>query len=230
MAEALLFVGPSGRGLAPARLAGIDCRPPARRGDIERAIAPWRHHGGGPRPAIVLCDGIFASAPAVGHGELCEAIDAGFQVWGVSSIGAIRAHELRREGMHGFGWVYEQFARHADFTDDEMCLLHLPGPGYEPLSEPLVNVRHALARRGAALGITPRAANALLRDLGTLWFGDRSHELIMDLLCGPLGQPAEAARGLIDELVRRPVKRLDLERLLRVRPWRAAQRRPPARR
>lgn len=228
MPEAVLFAGPSARGLATGLLAAVEQRPPARRGDIERLRAEPR--AAAHKPVIVLCDGVFGSAPAVGHGELCDAIDAGFEVWGVSSIGAIRAHELRHEGMRGFGWVHAQFARHVDFTDDEMCLLHLPGPGYEPLSEALVNIRHALARRGAALGIAPHAARALVRELGSCWFGDRSHELIIDLLCGPLGQPAAAALGLIDELLRRPVKRLDLEHLLRERPWRAAQRRPPSQR
>lgn len=188
-------------------------RPPARRGDIDALV------GAGPPGVVVLCDGVFQSAPAVSHAELARAIDAGWQVWGVSSLGAIRAHEMRREGMRGWGWVYAQFRRHADFTDDEMALLHLPEPSYLPLTEPLVNLRHALEVEGPALGITPVARRAAITDLRTVWFGERTLERMQEALVGPGGVEPRAARRVLSWMQRHRVKTLDLDSLMRQEPW-----------
>ena len=158
-----LFAGPSTWGVAPACFAGIAVRPPARRGDIDRLLE------GAAAPAVViLCDGVFQNVPAVSHAELCRAIDAGWQVWGVSSLGAIRAFELRDEGMRGFGEVAAMFEQFEDFTDDEMCLLHYPEAPWFPVSEALVNVRYALHQRQRDLGISDEAAALLLGELRAL--------------------------------------------------------------
>jgi hypothetical protein len=209
-----LFAGPSLPHESVLHLATL--HPPARRGDVDLLI---QSHGA-PRPGvIVLCDGVFQSVPAVSHAELCRALDAGWQVWGCSSMGAIRAWELRHEGMRGFGWVYAQFARHADFRDDEMALLHLPAPLYTPLTEALVNLRHALEVHGRRLGIPARAQRLLIEWLRECWFGERTQELIHDLLVGPLRVAPAAACALIDTMAAQPIKALDLQALLRARPW-----------
>lgn len=206
-------------GLTATMRRGIDLRPPAMRGDIDRLVSDPRHRTD---RVLVLADGIFGSDPAVSHAELCRALDAGWQVWGCSSMGAIRAWELRDEGMRGHGWVYAQFARHEDFTDDEMALLHLPAPPWDAFSEPLVNLRHALLERGADLGISAVAQRRLIAWLQSLWFGERTTALMLDLLVGPLAVPAPAALALLRHLERRRIKNLDLQDLLRRRPWRDA--------
>jgi hypothetical protein len=221
-AHAVLFAGPSAHGLPAACLHGIDRRGPARRGDIAALVAA---HGRrrAPKPAIVFCDGVFQSDPAVSHAELCDALDAGWRVWGVSSLGAIRAWEMRAEGLRGFGWVYTQLARRAragaDLPDDEMALLHLPEAPHTPLTEALIDLRHALARRAAALGITPPAAARVTALLREVWFGERSAELMADLLVGPGRVAPRAAAELLAWMHAHPVKRLDLQRLLQRRPW-----------
>jgi hypothetical protein len=215
MAEAIVFAGPSAAGLPVRCFSGLELRSPAQRGSIDALLAERPHPG-----SLVLVDGIFGFEPAVSHAELCRALDAGWQVWGCSSMGAIRAWELRGEGMRGHGWVYAQFAAHADFTDDEMALLHLPMAPWDAFSEPLVNLRHALAERGEALGIGLRTQRRLIALLQELWFGDRTTELTLDLMVGPLRVPAPAALALLDHLDRRRIKNLDLQDLLRRRPWR----------
>ena len=78
---------------------------------------------------MIICDGVFESQPAVSHAELCRALDGGWAVWGVSSIGAIRAFEMRAEGMRGFGYVYKQFARfEASRTTNCACSTFPPSP------------------------------------------------------------------------------------------------------
>ena len=215
MTEVTLFAGPSTFDLDRALLLrdGVQLRPPVRRGDVDRLVEAEATPG-----VVVICDGVFQSVPAVSHAELCAAIDAGWQVWGVSSIGAIRAFELRDEGMHGFGYVYEQLSRHADFTDDEMCLLHFPEDPWFPLTEALVNLRHALERRGAALGIAAEASTRALATLSRAWFGDRTPEFMQDALVDA-GVPAPDAQALLAWTAANRVKSLDLQRLMLARPW-----------
>jgi hypothetical protein len=220
MADVLLFAGPSASGIAPGRFeaAGVRVLPPVRRDDVQRLVDEIEEPG-----VIIVCDGVFQVAAAVSHAELCEAVDTGWDVWGVSSIGAIRAHELRHEGMRGFGQVHAMFTAVEDFTDDEMCLLHLPEPPWIPVTEALVNVRHALACRGPALGIGEESARSLLAGLRALWFGDRTNQRIRALMIEQAGCDERQADDLLGWLATHRLKTMDLERMLAQRPWRAAE-------
>jgi hypothetical protein len=213
--EVTLFAGPSTYGLDRAVLLqdGVQLRPPVRRGDVDRLIEAESAPG-----VLVICDGVFQSVPAVSHAELCAALDAGWQVWGVSSIGAIRAWELRDEGMRGFGYVYEQFSRHDDFTDDEMCLLHFPEDPWFPLTEALVNLRYALDRRRDDLDLPVDATSRALATLSRAWFGDRTPALVRTTLT-QAGVPERDADALLAWTAANRIKSLDLWRLMRVRPW-----------
>ncbi len=215
MRDVLLFAGPTLHGLAPGLVedAGVRLCPPVVRGDIDAA------REAGEPGVMVVCDGVFQRTPAVSHAELCRALDAGWQVWGVSSIGAIRAHELRAQGMRGFGDVHAMFARFEDFTDDEVCLLHYPEPPWFPLSEPLVNLRHALERHGPALGIAPAAADAVLHEMRELWFGDRTTGSIRASM-NHAGVAPTVADALLARVRDDPVKQSDLKALLTLQPWR----------
>ena len=214
-----LFVGPTAHGIAPRELRRGRTRllPPVRRGDVLTLVQKSTAPG-----VIVICDGIFQSEPAVSHAEICDALDAGWQVWGVSSLGAIRAHELRTEGMQGFGYVHAQFARFADFTDDEMCLVHVPDPPYFPVSEALVNVRYALEQQQSALSISAAAADTLLEQLARLWFVDRTEQNIRRVMVEDAGFEESSADRLLAWLKTNRVKSLDLAELMRIKPWRTS--------
>jgi hypothetical protein len=213
----VLFAGPTAHGLDTGAWTARGDRvlPPARRGDIDRLR---ESHDATPG-VLVLCDGTFDGSPAVSHSELCRALDAGWEIWGVSSMGAIRAHELREHGMQGFGYVYRQFARRADFTDDEMALLYFPEPPYFPASEPLVNLRHTLERHARPLGLPPGAVRRLLRAMQALWFGNRTLTRIRAAALEDADFTEAQADALLSELVNRRVKNLDLAHLMRLRPW-----------
>lgn len=226
MAESspLLFAGPSTYGLEPGVCPAADVQllPPVRRGDVQRQVDAAEQPG-----VMLICDGAFQNVPAVSHSELCAALDAGWQVWGVSSIGAIRAHEMRDQGMRGFGEVFAMFSRFDDFTDDELCLLHFPEAPWFPVSEALVNVRHALDRRSRELGIDAAAAGRLVDELRALWFGDRTPERIRRLLIDAAGCNEHQADGLLSWLSAHRLKTLDLQQLLVRRPWRVTDARTP---
>jgi hypothetical protein len=213
MHEVTVFAGPSAYGMA-CPSSGTRWLPPVRRGDIDRLIDAAFRIG-----VIVVCDGVFGREPAVSHAELCRALDAGWHVWGVSSIGAIRAYELRFEGMRGHGYVYAQFERLADFTDDELCLLHVPEAPYFPVSEALVNVRYALECNKRELNISDAAVARLVQDLRDLWFGDRTESRIRSLMVEQAGINPASADAVLGWLRRHRVKTLDLADLMARRPW-----------
>lgn len=223
-AAPVLFAGPSAHGIDPAcfAAAGVRLYPPVRRGDVHQLV-----QAGGAPGVLIVCDGVFQAALAVGHAELCAALDAGWQVWGVSSLGAIRAHELRQEGMRGFGEVHAMFGRFDDFTDDELCLLHFPEPPWFPVSEALVDLRHALQVQGPALGITQATGQAVIDALRALWFGDRTPQRIEALLRSLGNCSAAQADALLSWLAANRLKSLDLRRLLQHRPWQMSDGRTP---
>lgn len=147
--DTVVFLGPSlptarARDILPARY-----EPPARRGDVYRWITGGVHR-------VVLIDGEFHLSPSVWHRELLAALDEGIEVWGASSMGALRAVELAPLGMRGVGRVFEWYADGRIDGDDEVALLHADASEqYRALSLPLVSVRHVVdrARADAALPV-----------------------------------------------------------------------------
>jgi hypothetical protein len=216
MRSTCLFAGPSANGVPKGLLTKGRTKllPPVRRGDIDRLMRATTVPG-----IAIVCDGVFQSEPAVSHAELCRAIDAGWEVWGVSSIGAIRAYELRSEGMQGFGYVYSMFAELNDFADDEMCVLHFPEDPYFPVSEALVNVRYALRQNRQKLLISEAAEAAVLAQMRTLWFGDRTEDRIRSILINYGDMSAQHADTLLTWTARNRVKTIDLVNLMTSRPW-----------
>ena len=138
------FLGPS----LPAREAkGFHLLPPARQGDV------WRALGLRPR-AIALIDGVFEAQPSVWHREILDALDAGVPVVGGASMGALRAAELRTLGMTGVGRIFRWYRDGTVIDDAEVALLHADAEhGYRALTVPLVNVRWSAQRC-----LPPRAA------------------------------------------------------------------------
>ncbi|HEY3452671.1 MAG TPA: TfuA-like protein [Myxococcales bacterium] len=172
--DLLVFLGPSlpaaeARALAPCRVL-----PPARQGDLWRALAL--------RPkAIALVDGVFESVPSVWHHEILAALDAGVAVLGGSSMGALRAAELWQQGMVGVGRIFRMY-RDGVLTDDaEVALLHAGAEaGFEAFTVPLVNVRHNAARAQAAGALTGREAKALVKAGQSVFFQDRTWEQVLE--------------------------------------------------
>lgn len=169
-----VFVGPTGVGIEDVISALNHPRilqlPPIARGDLEK-LPP------GITTALIV-DGYFGSVPAVGHRELLCALEQK-RVYGCSSLGAIRAFELRFDGMIGLGRIYDAFFASDDFMDDELALLHAPSPYYWPLSVPLINVRFALATLEASDQCAPSTAVEIVETLKGRYFGERTTEAVL---------------------------------------------------
>jgi len=180
--KACLFVGPTlaARDVDPA--LGLTCLPPARQGDVHRAVTLLR-----PR-AIGIVDGYFRWVASVWHKEILWAIGRGVHVFGAASMGALRAAELHPFGMHGVGRIFEGYrdGRLRDLDgvsfedDDEVAVVHGPAElGYPALSEAMVNIRYTLAAACAQAVVDDGLARRLLVLAKDRHFPERSYPTLL---------------------------------------------------
>ena len=101
--NAVVFLGPTLPRAEAADLLPATYLPPARQGDIYRAVRALR-------PVTVgLVDGRFLDTGAVWHREILWALSQGVHVFGAASMGALRAAELAPFGMRGVGQVFAAY-------------------------------------------------------------------------------------------------------------------------
>ncbi len=171
--DLVVFLGPSlpaaeARALAPCRVL-----PPARQGDLFRALVR--------RPlAVALVDGLFESTPSIWHHEILAALDAGVAVFGGASMGALRAAELVDRGMVGVGRIFAWYREGVIQDDSEVALLHAgPEHAFRPLTVPLVNVRHEAERARAARILSAEEAQALVAAAAAIFYQERTWPRIL---------------------------------------------------
>lgn len=180
----VVFLGPSLPVTEARALLAADYRPPARQGDVFRALAD--------RPdALVLIDGVFESVPSVWHHELLAAHASGVRLFGASSMGALRAAELPGV-MRPLGEIARRFARGTWNDDAAVTLLHGDeSSDYRALTVPWVNVfataREARRRRV----LTPREATALVTEAERQFYQARTWRSLFEAL--GWGEPRRAA-------------------------------------
>ncbi len=172
MPAIVVFLGPSlGREEAEAIIPASFC-PPVARGDILDAAADGAQ-------IIGLIDGVFFQECSVGHREILEVIRQGIKVIGASSMGALRAAELDTLGMEGVGEIYRLYRDGSLVSDDEVALIFDPDT-YEPLSEPLVNIRCTIRKAKIDGIISGKTAEKLLESARALYFPDRTYHQICE--------------------------------------------------
>ena len=118
-------------------LVSADVRPPVREGDLDLL------HVAGTIVAII--DGELAPNVLLPASEIERAIGRGLDLRGSSSVGALRAAELRHRGMRGSGWVHRAFSTGWLTGTEEIAVLYDPR-SFHPLTVPLVTVRFWLKR------------------------------------------------------------------------------------
>lgn len=167
LSKPIVFLGPT---LRIAQPDSLEFRPPVRRGDLARiADTPVR--------AVLIVDGAFLHlAPAV-HREYLLLLRRGFRVYGCSSMGALRAVELRGHGMLGYGKVYEALLTDIICDDSELGVAYYPSSN-EPLTVPLVNVRVILGL-ACSKGVPTRLAEKLFRTAQSIYFLERTRTRLL---------------------------------------------------
>jgi hypothetical protein len=170
---AVIFAGPSFPPSTRPTIAGLEWRPPLCRGDLYSAALQ--------RPRLIgVVDGHFETVPTVWHKEILWAMAQGIHVYGAASIGALRATELADFGMVGIGLVYRQFCSGGLTDDDEVAILHGPAEiDYVPVTEAMVNVRSTVDCALRSGIVEPNVAAVLVSSAKSLFYKDRTYELIL---------------------------------------------------
>lgn len=206
----VVFAGPTLSGAQVVRVLPCVCLPPARQGDVWRAV---RAH----EPSVIgLIDGVFLDQPAVWHREILWALSQGVHVYGAASMGALRAAELATFGMLGVGLVFEAYRDgiwpgfpEPFEDDDEVAVVHAPAEaGGATLSDAMVDLRATLLAAEAAGVIDRPACLSLAAAMKRLHFPQRSRARLAEQAPQPLGD--WLAAGFVAQ------KRLDALALLDV--------------
>ena len=211
----VIFVGPTLYG-ADLSSADYEIRPPARQGDVYKAILDGAN-------VIGLIDGIYEHVPAVWHKEILFGLSQGVHMLGAASMGALRAAECATYGMIGIGEIYEGFVSNRLEDDSDVAQAHAPAEmGYLPLSEPLVNVQATISRC-LELDLVSReehdALQAVARDTffkdrtyrqlarRAIGDGERAERVLALLRAKNINLKLQDARLLIEAVVRTPDQR-----------------------
>ncbi|GAA1861089.1 TfuA-like protein [Asanoa iriomotensis] len=184
MSRPAVFVGPSLHGAAALKRTDIEFLPPVRRGDIDALLAR-----AAPPPVIGIIDGAFFQSLSVSPKEVLRAIDAGVRTYGSSSIGALRAVECAPYGMVGVGRIYQEYQSGRINADDEVAITYDDETG-RAVSEPLVNLRFAVAAAEVAGVVDAALAGRFLVLAKRRYFPERTIALIMRDLVAEVGEAA----------------------------------------
>lgn len=171
MHRIIVFLGPSLERDAAATILPAEYRPPAKRGDLLRAVQDGAE-------IICLIDGVFHQESAVAHREILAAIKKGVKIVGSSSMGALRAAEMDTLGMTGIGEVYRMYKSGELISDDEVALVFDPETGLS-LSEPLVNIRFTLREAEKEGIITPEDHAILLSAAQSVFYPQRTYAKVV---------------------------------------------------
>ncbi len=199
MHDSVVFLGPSLPIAEARRLIDAEFRAPICRGDIDELPTSVRFIG--------IIDGEFFQRLAVSSKEVLKALERGVRVFGSSSMGALRAAETHMYGMEGVGRVFAMYRDEVLDGDDEVALSYDPLT-YRALSDPLVNLREALALAQMDGLISEATREHLIGRMKAMYFPQRSWRALQ-AMCLELQQFTQT-RELPD------VKRDDARELLGV--------------
>jgi TfuA protein len=172
MLDTVVYLGPTLSREAAERVLTAEYLPPICRGDLARLPEEVRFVG--------IVDGEFYQSLAVSPKELLPLLKRGVQVFGASSMGALRAAETYRLGTIGVGKIFAMFRDGILDGDDEVALVYEPET-YRKLSEPLVNLRCALEMAAEAKIIDEEERDCLVLQMKSYYFPERSHKALQRL-------------------------------------------------
>jgi len=165
----VVFVGPSlPMALAGQILPSAVFRPPARRGDLDLVDPDGTDEA-------ILIDGVMVYEHPPSPSETYRLAERGVRVLGASSLGALRAVELRHHGVEGVGWVFDEFRSGRLTADDELLARLDPRTG---LAETLflVNLRYAAACLTASGVLDHGRADRFIGAMAHLHFEQRTRD------------------------------------------------------
>lgn len=130
---------------------------------------------------ILIVDGFFHGKLSVRHKEILYALNQGIEVYGSSSIGALRAAECSKYGMIGVGRIFDFFSSKFVTSDDEVAVTYSSDQPYEELSLPLINLRFAINDIFKKKVIDKNQKEKLLRLIERIHFSDRTFNYLKEI-------------------------------------------------
>ena len=130
---------------------------------------------------ILIVDGFFHGKLSVRHKEILYALNQGIEVYGSSSIGALRAAECSKYGMIGVGRIFDFFSSKFATSDDEVAVTYTSNEPYEELSLPLINLRFAINDIFKKKIIDKNQKEKLLRLIKKIHFSDRTFNYLQEI-------------------------------------------------
>lgn len=214
-----VFVGPTAFGVDTAAMApDVVVHAPARRGDLPTLCQELKAGD-----AVAVVDGRLGDVMSVSHRDILLLLDRDVQVWGLSSMGALRAAEMHRFGMRPFGRIALRYVEQPGTPDDEVVLMHAPEYPYFPVSEPMVHLEAFMQRCVEQSRIKRSTADTAAQRLRSMWFGFRDWDRLSSILCS-LGEDSPACKADATDINRSRIKTKDLIEFLQERPWEDARR------
>ena len=154
----------------------FDCNltihPPLAHADLTYYIRTLPSHS-----SILIIDGYYKDKPTIWHKEILFSLASDFNLYGCSSLGAIRAAECQKYGMRGIGKIFDWFCDYKLFDDSDVALLHDPIE-YTSLTVPISDLYATLKN----LDIEEKKIFYLLSKLREIHFEDRTWVKARDLL------------------------------------------------
>ena len=174
--KAVVFLGPSLPLSEAKKILSVDKAiylPPASQADLLSAVTIYKPD------VIAIIDGEFGQSLSIWHKEILFALEKGIQIYGASSMGALRAVETSMFGTIGVGAVYDMYASGEINDDDEVALLHSAGDdGYRNISEPMINIRMTF-RKAAEDNVVSKETAKVFTDIAkSIFYTQRVYPLI----------------------------------------------------
>ena len=136
MFKPVIFIGPTLSIDKAKEILDADYRPPAKKGDLLKLIPTAVKFVG-------LVDGYFLQDYPPTPIEVYNLLrKKGILVFGSSSLGALRAVELKRFGMMGIGNIFNLFLKGIIDSDDEVAVTFTGYREYQ--SDALIDIRYNL--------------------------------------------------------------------------------------
>lgn len=172
MPKPVIFLGPT---LSIEKAKGIldaDYRLPAKKGDILKLIPTSVK-------TVGIIDGYFLQDYPPTPIEVYNLLrKRGVRVFGSSSLGALRAVELKKFGMAGIGKIFELFSKGVIDSDDEVAVTFTGYAGYK--SDALIDIRYNLFLASKNNIIDNDTKRIILRVSKDTYFPYRTYGDIMD--------------------------------------------------
>jgi hypothetical protein len=169
----IVFLGPSLSIEKARKIINAEFLPPAKKGDFIKLSLISE------KKIIILIDGVFLQDYPPTPIEVFQVVNKNnFQVYGASSLGALRAVELEKFGMQGYGRIFELFKKNIINSDDEVAVTF--DNSYNLLSEAMIDIRYNLFLAFKKGIIDKETKKLITRTAKKIYFPFRSYENIVN--------------------------------------------------